>query len=182
MLNQTPNEIISLLLPSIRATVGRIVGEKNAGMVDDLVNDTVVRLLAGGLDRCDGRASAKSWVTICARNVCLDYVRTSYVKRSHVGVCTTGINEPKKDAGEGAKGTFHGLILDGEGEEDAERAYEAHKLQAAMAELLSAEEQTFIFAIADGASLEEAVCAAGLPWSKATASRRHKAIRALLSE
>ena len=77
------NQTITALLPAIRSTVARIVGEKNESMIDDLVNDTVVRLLSGSLERCNGTASMKSWVTICARNVCLDFVRTSYVKRGH---------------------------------------------------------------------------------------------------
>jgi RNA polymerase sigma factor (sigma-70 family) len=178
MLNNT-STIIAALLPNIRATVARIVGERNPDAIDDLVNDTVVRLLAGGLDRCDGRASAKSWVTICARNVCIDYVRTSYVKQGHDTINMTDYEA--LDYADNAVNSTMGIQLDGEGEDVAERSYEASKLEDAMSKLLSAQEQTFIKAIADGATLDAAVCEAGLSWSRPTATRRHRAIRELLS-
>jgi len=173
------NQTITALLPAIRATVARIVGERNETMIDDLVNDTVVRLLSGGLDRCDGRASAKSWVTICARNVCLDYVRTSYVKRGHDSINMVDFT-PSSEGNEGDSES-QGLVLDGEGAEVAERSYEAAKLEAAMSKLLSAQECIFIRELADGATLDEAVATAGTGWSRPTATRRHKAIRELLS-
>jgi RNA polymerase sigma factor (sigma-70 family) len=177
MLNH--NDTITALLPAIRATVARIVGERNECMIDDLVNDTVVRLLSGSLERCNGKASLKSWVTICARNVCLDYVRTSYVKRGHDSINMTDYVADKDDDG-GSEGSG-GLVLDGEGQDVAERSAESLKLQAAMTELLTAQERVFILALADGASLDEAVATAGTGWSRPTATRRRQAIRELLS-
>jgi RNA polymerase sigma factor (sigma-70 family) len=182
MLNN--NETITAVLPAIRLTVARFVPRTAMGrdeMIEDLTNDVVVKLLAGGLDKCDGRASAKSWATIVARNTVLDSIRLHRNAKAHTDTNHSDFVPNTDSLSEGESNTYHGTIIAGpDGQEVAEAAIENSRLQAAMLALLDAQECSFMIALARGVDAKTAGEANG--WSKATSSRRKAAILATLSE
>lgn len=156
MLNNNNNNEITSLLPAIRATVAKVIGASRPDMIDDVVSDTVVKLLSGGLDRCDGRASLKTWATITAKNTALDAIGHSRCKRGHDTI------DQDSDSDEGAAAPIQ-LVS---GVASQERALEASRLLAAI-DALEASERTMMLAIADGATPTEAGRLVGLGHSQA---------------
>ena len=168
MLNDTNNDKILSLLPAIRATVAKILNVKDADAIEDVTNDVVVRLLSGAMDKCDGRASLKSWATITARNVALNHLNRHSVSKAHKSVNVTGTTSDDDDQG------TSGVMLAGDDQNGIERALESSRLADAMSALLSAQEQTFLVARAEGMGIVEASEILGC--SKSAAQRREVAM------
>jgi RNA polymerase sigma factor (sigma-70 family) len=163
------SKTVLALLPAIRATCAKYL-RSNPSQIDDSVNDTVVRLLSGSLEACNGEASLKTWATITARSVALDYLKAS-ASNGHESVNAT-------DAASDDDSVSLGTVLTGvDGRNVAERALQVAQLQAAM-KVLSADDRTFVELIAAGHVDSKA--GASLGWSKVATCRKRKAIVAKL--
>jgi len=177
MLNDINTEILSVL-PAIRATVARFARDANKSEIEDLVNDVVVKLLSGGLEARDGRASLKSWATITARNTAIDCNR---LRRVSIGHDSVSSNDATSENGGDGEQSNMGIVLEGaDGREVVESAIEASRLADAMASILDATEQAFIGAILEGEFPSNAGASVG--WSRVQTSRKQPAIVAKLAK
>lgn len=169
MSNTKSNLAIIALLPAIRGTVAKILGPFSTS-IDDIVNDTVVSLLAGGMERHDGRASLKGYACRAARNKALNHKTRACNRMGHDSVNGTDYDKGEDSAPEG-------VILGGvDGRIELERAQEASDLTRAMATvaagraLLSADEQAFMDALETGVKIKDAGSLVG--WTPVQATRR----------
>jgi RNA polymerase sigma factor (sigma-70 family) len=166
------NETIENLLGAITGTVGRIMGRKYAADVEDIANDTMVALVAGGLERHNGTASLKAYAMTSARNNAIDFMKR-HRNKNHDSVSATD-----ETAGEGET---CGVTLEGpDGRNTVERSSQESALEFALECLLDAQESRFMTALLAGATATAAGKAEG--WSKPTASRRQKELTAYLAE
>lgn len=163
------NEIIESLLPAITGTVGRILKNRSHD-VGEVVNDCVVRMLSGGLDRFESRGALKAYAMTAAKNQALDYLKASRNK-GHNSI------SPTDDSGEENEAT--GLVLTGDdGRLAVQRAEQMASLGFALECVLEADESEFMGDLLQGMAQAEAGAKQG--WSPATTVRRRKELTAFL--
>jgi RNA polymerase sigma factor (sigma-70 family) len=165
------NETIAALLPKIERTVTKILGRTHGADIGDVVNDTVCALLAGGLERHEGRASLAAYAMTSAQNNAIDFLKR-HRNHGHKSVSAT---DETADEGETC-----GITLEGpDGRNVVARQSEQAALTYALDHLLDADEAAFMAALLTGKTATEAGAAQG--WSKPTASRRQKELTAYLA-
>ena len=164
------NETIESLLPAIERTVAKIMGRTHAADVGDVVNDTVIALLSGGLERHEGRASLRAYAMTSAQNKALHFLKR-HRNHGHASISHTDCQAGEDDN--------PGQVLTGQdGRHTVERAEMAAGLTFAVEVLLEGEEATFMQALLAGESNEAAAKAAG--WSPAKGTRQRKALTAYI--
>jgi RNA polymerase sigma factor (sigma-70 family) len=157
------NDTITELLPAITGTVARILGTRSAD-VGEVVNDCIVRMLSGGLERYESRGALRAYAMTSAKNQALDYLKAAR-NNGH-----TSIN-PTDDQGD--DGAPVGLTLTGaDGRVAVERSEAMAGLNFALECVLEADESEFMTDLLQGMAQADAGAKQG--WSPATATRRRK--------
>jgi len=164
------NETITELLPAITGTVARILRNRPSD-VGEVVNDSIVKMLSGGLERYESRGALKAYAMTSAKNQALDYLKASRNK-GH-----TSINPTDESAEEGAT---VGLTLTGDdGRVAVQRAEAFAGLNFALECVLETDESEFMADLLQGAPQAEAGARQG--WSPAKATRKRQELTAYLN-
>lgn len=163
MLNkQTTSKVISLY-PHILATVAKVLGTQHPE-VEDIAHDVVARLLAGGLESYDGRASLKSYATTAARNTAINCRKVAR-NQGHESINATDYMDSDTPS------LAYGITLEGpDGRAEIERMGAHRALESALVVCLDDSEQTFITALRNGDDCRDAGALVG--WSPAKATRQ----------
>lgn len=157
------NDTITELLPAITGTVGRILKNRSHD-VGEVVNDCIVKMLSGGLERFESRGALKAYAMTSAKNQALDYLKSAR-NNGHTSV------SPTDDSGEEGEAT--GLVLTGnDGRATVERSEQMAALNFALECVLESEESEFMADLLQGMPQAEAGAKQG--WSPATTVRRRK--------
>lgn len=166
------NETITELLPAITGTVAKILRNRQPEDVGEVVNDCIVRMLSGGLDRYESRGALKAYAMTSAKNQALDYLKAAR-NNGHASI------NPTDESGEDG-GTPVGLTLTGDdGRVAVQRAEAEAGLAFALECLLETDESEFMADLLQGMNQADAGTKQG--WSPATATRRRKELTAYLN-
>jgi len=158
------NETITELLPAITGTVAKVLGPHRSADVGEVVNDSVVRMLSGGLERFESRGKLRAYAMTSARNQAIDYLRAARNK-GHESISATDES--------GDEGETTGLVLAGvDGRATVERSEAQAALNFALECVLESDESEFMSDLLQGVTQADAGAKQG--WSAATATRRRK--------
>jgi DNA-directed RNA polymerase specialized sigma24 family protein len=167
------NETIKFLLPYIKGTVAKVLGKRLDHNIEDVVNDTLAALSAGGLERFEGRSSLKAYAMTSAKNNAVNF-KARMRNHGHESVDHT-------DGGSDQGAEYVGNMLEGcNGQLTVERSAKATSLAFALECLLDTDEAEFMQAMLTGTTAGDAATQVG--WSAAKGSRKRKALTAYLAE
>jgi RNA polymerase sigma factor (sigma-70 family) len=166
------NETITELLPAITGTVAKILRNRQPEDIGEVVNDCIVRMLSGGLERYESRGALRSYAMTAAKNQALDYLKAARNK-GHDSINPTDTSVPSEAASGDHNADRLGVTLTGvDGREVVEREQAMAGLNFALECVLEADESEFMADLLRGVSQADAGAKQG--WSPATATRRRK--------